>query len=105
MRSTSYEPSESDPFDSPGPSQSKTDRKSILQKDEENIGIVRSNSVSSAESRGLVRRLSSSITNLTGKLSRSKTVSHGSRNKPAKKKTQADKDIDAMNELVQSMKS
>ena len=77
----------------------------MLQKDEPNPGIVRSSSVSSAESRGLVRRLSSSITNLTGKLSRSKTISHGSQGKPAKKKTQAERDIDAMNDLVQSFQS
>ena len=60
----------------------------------------RSSSVSSADGKGLVKRMSTSVTNLTGKLARSKTV-HGLHGRPRKtKKSQTDQDIDAMDEVL-----
>ena len=97
----------------------KNDRKSMLVQSEmpnSNFGIARSSSVSKAD-QGMRKKLSNSITNLTGKLSRSKTVhgAHGGRmtkttKRPqlasqSSKKSQTDQDLDAMDDILQSISS
>ena len=97
----------------------KNDRKSMLVQSEmpkSNFGIARSSSVSQAD-QGMRKKLSNSITNLTGKLSRSKTVhgAHGGRmTKTTKRpqlasqssqKSQTNQDLDAMDDILQSISS
>ena len=88
------------------------DRKSMLVQSEmpnSNFGIARSSSVSKAD-QGMRKKLSNSITNLTGKLSRSKTVhgAHGGRKRPqlasqSSQKSKTDQDLDAMDDILQSI--
>ena len=82
--------------------------------------IARSSSVSAADARdGLVKRMSTSITNLTGKLSRNKTFSGKMPSKTSKRpsfdreisqksqespKSQTEQDIDAMDDVLASIK-
>ena len=90
----------------------KNDRKSMLAQSEmpnSNFGIARSSSVSKADL-GMRKKLSNSITNLTGKLSRSKTVhgAHGGRKttkRQTSQKSQTDQDLDAMDDILQSISS
>ena len=98
----------------------KNDRKSMLVQSEmpnSNFGIARSSSVSKAD-QGMRKKLSNSITNLTGKLSRSKTVhgAHGGRkttkrpqlasqSSQSSQKSKTDQDLDAMDDILQSISS
>jgi len=97
----------------------KNDRKSMLVQSEmpsSNFGIARSSSVSKAD-QGMRKKLSNSITNLTGKLSRSKTV-HGAHSgrmtkttkrpqlaSQSSQKSQTHQDLDAMDDILQSISS
>jgi hypothetical protein len=95
----------------------KNDQKSMLVQSEmpnSNFGIARSSSFSKVD-QGMRKKLSNSITNLTGKLSRSKTVhgAHGGRKttkrpqlaSQSSQKSQTNQDLDAMDDILQSISS
>ena len=83
----------------------KNDRKSMLVQSEmpnSNFGIARSSSVSKAD-QGMRKKLSSSITNLTEKLSRSKSVHGALVSSQSSQKSQTDLDLDAIDDILESI--